>query len=237
MAAAMREEDIKHREKLLRFDARQRTMREDDRIRTEKRDREFFDTMQKALATPQQVATFRVKLDRYDEKTVEALMENRAALDEVREKLDRMLGRAHVMPDGRRVFRTTDGEQVFDEYGVELRRDEIDPAAIADHHPKWEEWRAGKDVEATLNREQKELLDYQARIDAARERVDQDGVTAKELDDLGGDLDAAMPEAVRRKLGNDAPSQDAKAAPTDLSGGVRINATPTDQRPVGYAPM
>lgn len=131
LAAAMREEDILHRETMARVETRQRTMRETERVNEQKREREFYEAMTGLLASDRQITAFRVKLDRYDEKTVEALMENRVALEEVQKRLDDMLGKAHVLPDGRRVFKTQDGTRVFDETGLELKADVIDPNAIA----------------------------------------------------------------------------------------------------------
>lgn len=58
------------------------------------------------LADPAGVAEFRVRLDRYDEATVAALMKNEEELTEVRRNLVSMFERAHVLSDGRRVFRT-----------------------------------------------------------------------------------------------------------------------------------
>ncbi|GAB6843720.1 hypothetical protein HNR00_003400 [Methylorubrum rhodinum] len=237
IAAAMREEDIKHREKLLRFDARQRTMREDERVRTEKRDRETFAAVQAVLATDKQVATFTTKLDRYNEKTVEALMENRIALDEVQTRLDEMLGKAHVLPDGRRVFKTQDGTRVFDEGGIELNADVIDPNAIADERPPWERYKASLDTKTRLEQERSQLHNFQAKSDAAREELDRGNVTADRLDELDAEMQAAMPEAVRRKLGNEGPTRNADGPAPEPASRVRVGATLNDQRPTGFAPM
>lgn len=237
VAAAMREEDNKHREKLLRVDARQRMMREDERLRTDKRDREMFDAVQAVLATDKQIAAFTAKLDRYDEKTVEALMENRVALDEVQTRLDDMRGQAHVLPDGRRVFKTQDGTRVFDEGGVELNADVVDPNAVADERPPWERYKASLDAKARLEQERNGLHEFQAKSDAAREELDRGNVTAERLDELDAEMQAAMPEAVRRKLGNEGPTWDANSPAPEPTSGVRIGAPLNDQRATGFSPM
>ncbi|GJE18432.1 hypothetical protein AIGOOFII_3157 [Methylobacterium marchantiae] len=238
LAAAVKREDILYKEKMLRLEARQRVTREAEHEREERRDREFFEAVTAVFATERQIVEFHVKLDRTDEKTVEALMENRVALDEVRSKLDDILGKAYVMDDGRRVFRTIKGDQVFDEHGIELMRDEFDPEQIADHHPKWESYKATNDTKLALELERKELLDYQARIDAARETLAKDDVTAKELDGLDADLETAMPEAVRRKLGSEAPARETGlTAEVVQPEAVLTGLQRTDQRPAAFSPM
>lgn len=90
------------------------------------------------MATEIQIEKFKVKLDAYDEATIKALMENRQALDLVSTQLEEMLERAYVMEDGRRVFRTEDGTQVFDEFGQEVSRGELNPDLIRADQPTWE---------------------------------------------------------------------------------------------------
>lgn len=209
IAAAMREEDILYREKTARFEAVQR-QKTAERVGAAKRQeaeaRTFLDT---ALAPPAKLEAVRVQLDKYDTHTVEALMENREALDRVRERLDSMLGKAHVLPDGRRVFKTMDGQSVYDENGLPLTRDLIDPALIDDRKPKWEVYRDDKQEWKKLNEERQGLLDYQARLDEARERLDGGDITEAELSNMQRDLREAMPDAVRRKAGLDAQEPDA----------------------------
>ena len=91
-------------------------------------------------ATAQQIAAFEADLILYETATVEALMENDRQMTEVRAQLNLLLSQAFVMEDGRRVFRTEDGTQVFDEFGTVVRADELDPAAIPDSNPSWEEY-------------------------------------------------------------------------------------------------
>ena len=78
------------------------------------------------LATEIQIEKFNIKLDQYDEATVKALMDNQIALDNVRVNIELMLDNAYVMEDGRRVFKTENGSQVFDEQGVEVMQNELD---------------------------------------------------------------------------------------------------------------
>lgn len=220
LAAAIREEDIKHREKLIRFDARQRQIIEDQRIAAQKRDVETRAMIETALAAPARIADFRVKLDTYETKTVEALMENQEAMQRVRQNLDGMLGNAHVLSDGRRVFKTEDGESVYDEHGQKLDREVIDPSGIDGRKPKWEAFKGATSEQAKLEGEQQGLLDYQAKLDDARDRVGKDGLTDAELTEMETDLRNAMPEAVRAKVEPDRPRVEAALSTPSVPDGM-----------------
>lgn len=91
------------------------------------------------LATEIQIEEFKVKLDAYDEATIIALMENQEQLDAINAQLLSMLERAYVMDDGRRVFKTEDGTQVFDEFANEVTCDELDFDLISPDSPTWEQ--------------------------------------------------------------------------------------------------
>lgn len=203
-ASGIRDE-IYRREQLARFEARERERQKNEEREMELRDMEMFALVQMAFASPEQVADFKLQLDDYDAKTVEALIENEEALKLVREKMETMLGEAQVLPDGRRVFKTKDGQRVFDENGQEVSADIVDPASIDNKKPKWETFKAEKDEEIRLENERSQLLEYQGKLDTARDRLDKGEITTKELDALKGDLEKSMPDAVRAKVGNDRP--------------------------------
>ena len=169
------------------------------------------------LATEAQIAAVNRRLDTYDAAVVEALMANEEAQRQVRASIDRMLARAHVLPDGRRVFATADGQQVFDEHGTEVTPGVIDPTAIDPSRPRWEEFRDAVAEERALQDEARELLDYQERLDETRERLRQGDLTTDDLDDLRDRLDADMPEPVRRRL--DLPNPSEQPDPTGPESG------------------
>lgn len=152
------------------------------------------------VASEIQVSEFKVKLDTYNSATVTALMENQELLDAVEDRLKAMLARAHVLEDGRRVFRTEDGTQVFDEHGQEVTAKEIDPGSISPDAPTWEVFSAGLEEQAQLQAERTEILEFQEKVDAARERVDAGEISEAELDELDADLLEAMPNAVREHV-------------------------------------
>ncbi|BBK42808.1 hypothetical protein STVA_28280 [Allostella vacuolata] len=161
------------------------------------------------LASETKIETFTVRLDQYDTATVGALMENSRLLEQVRERIDEMLLDAHVLPDGRRVFRTRDGKQVFDEHGQEVDAETVHPDTIDPRRPFWETFKAELDERERLLQERTQLHDYQDRLDQARERVRQGNITERDLDDLGADLDQAMPASVRRALDRQAGKEPA----------------------------
>lgn len=216
-AVAAKREDILHREKLARHEEKDRERRKEDKLDSEQQDAEAWAAIELVLAAPEDVAEFRVQIDDYDAKTVEALMEKRELLDAVRAKMDTALMEAHVLPDGRKVFKTKDGFRVVDENGRELAPEMIDPAEIDDKKMRWETFKDLKDKKIALEAEQRELLEYQAKLDKARERLDEGDITQKELDRLKEGLAADMPDAVRVKLdiepkANTVPAQEIAAA-------------------------
>lgn len=159
----------------------------------------------RSLRLPEAISEFRVQLDDYDTVTVEALMENQAAIDAVQERIEAMLQDAHILPDGRRVFKTKDGMRVFDEHGQELPPEIIDPMTIDDMKPRWESFSADMNEWERLMQEREQLHDYQAKLDDARERLDSGEITQDELDKLKTVLAEDVPVAVREKLGLEKP--------------------------------
>ena len=177
-----------------------------------RRDTEFIMALETALAPPEKIAAFTVKLDRYDTATVHALMDNERDLRDVREKIDTMLMKAHVLPDGRRVFKTEDGKRVFDELGVELKAEEIAPESIGDDKPKWEMFFGSRKEERRLVEERKDLVDYQDKLDQARERTKDPKLTEGELSALDKEFGESMPDRVRKLAGEQKPEQQSELA-------------------------
>jgi hypothetical protein len=175
-----------------------------------------------AIASDVQIKEFKVKLDTYDGATVQALMENQELLDAVRSRLDAMLSQAHVLEDGRRVFKTEDGTQVFDEHGAEVGQDEIDPMMIGDDRPTWEAYSEGIEQEAALTAERTQILKFQEETDSARERVDGGEISEAELAELDAELLEMMPDAVR--VHTDIAPANAQIAPNANN----LQTTPSD---------
>lgn len=196
------------RDRLAReFFKKQRELQEKE-AKAEKDDRREFAEM---ILTEQQIAKFTAKLDNYDRATVDALMENGVELDAAREQVQEMLGHAETLPDGRRVFKTRDGKKVFDEKGVEVKPDEIKPDSIDDRRPRWEDFKAARDRQESLETERAELHAYQEKLDRARDRADDPDFSEAEMKALERDLGDSAPERVRRKLGNDQEAPVVKA--------------------------
>jgi hypothetical protein len=76
---------------------------------------------------------------------------------------------AYVLPDGRHLFNTNDGQRVFGESGAQLKREELDPGLVGDKLPKWEAMKPQLDARHDLEQERGKLLEFQAKVDKARE--------------------------------------------------------------------
>lgn len=173
------------------------------------------------LASESDIAELEAQLTTYDTAVINALDENRIELDAVNARVDDMLDRAYVIEDGRRVFKTRDGHQVFDEEGEELDDGVIEPDAIPDFHPRWEDFKPDLALSHKLQTERDELHAYQRKLDGARERLDDQGLTKADLDDLKDDLEIEMPDAVKRHL----PGYEELQTP-DLAGAFSRAAAP-----------
>lgn len=172
------------------------------------------------IVSASEIEDFKIDLDRYDAATITALQHNEQKLARAKERWNDLLAKAHVLPDGRRVFKTEDGQQVFDEHGNELDPSIIDPDEISDSAPRWEEAEDALDAAQELEAERAELLAYQAKLDEARERLDSGEITQEEFDKMRENLIAAMPESVREQIPELAEEKDADAKAT---------AAPTEQ--------
>ncbi|MBL4755877.1 MAG: hypothetical protein JKY52_20070 [Flavobacteriales bacterium] len=173
------------------------------------------------MATEIQIEKFKVKLDAYDEATVKALMENSQALDLINAQLEEMLERAYVMEDGRRVFKTEDGTQVFDEFGKEVLPDELDFAAIDPESPTWESYQPIFSEREQLLVERRQILEFQEKVDAARERVDGGDISKTDLDELDADLLEIMPSSVKAHVPGFDTSDNAPAVKTAFTANAK----------------
>lgn len=173
------------------------------------------------VATTEEIESFRVELDSFDVATVDALQENAAQIEQVEEQLEEMLNQAHVLSDGRRVFKTEDGLRVFDEHGEQLGSSVIDPAYISDDNVNWESFSQKRNTLESLNAERSELIEYQEKLDLARDELDVGDITANDLDAMKEDLKASMPDAVLSRIPGMEMSTDAelelKAETLDIS--------------------
>jgi len=127
-------------------------------------------------------------------------MENQELIEAVQNRIVDMLARAYVMDDGRRVFKTEDGTQVFDEFGAEVPPEELDPDLIDASRPTYEEYAADVAALAALEAERTQILEFQEQVDAAREQIADGQISEAELEDLDADLMDAMPPAVRSNV-------------------------------------
>jgi hypothetical protein len=230
--ASRTQAEVFRRFQLQQAEERQRREREED---LSKETSDLIDVAV-TMATASQIRALEVDIDTYDAATVAALQENEEQMRDVRGELDEMLSKAYVLPDGRRVFKTEDGLRVFDEHGKEVSPDLIDPHEIADHLPRWERYKLKLDRYSALQNERADLIDYQDKLDAARERLHHGDMTQREYDDLRQDLVNDMPEAVRRQipeLANTEPEakQQAASAGNDLGISDDMIATRAPQAP------
>jgi hypothetical protein len=169
----------------------------------------------------EKLETFVRKLEKLDTATVQALMQNEVELRKAQQDIDRLLAQAHVLADGRRVFKTEDGKRVFDEHGVVVDVSIIDLSAIRRDAPSWETF---ADRNATLDglaQERQELNEFQRKVDSAQERVADNDLNDDDIAALDAVLEAEKPARVRALM-NEPHPQSPAASPES----ARIVPTP-----------
>ena len=187
----------------------------------ERADDDFLDLASSViLATEIEIEQFQAKLDVYDEATVKALMENQVALDLVQTQIDSMLANTHVLEDGTRVFKSEDGTWAVDEHGdrIDSQIQDIDQIPQTKHTA--EEYLDVKGQHKQLIQERRSILDYQEKLDDARERSNSDDFSKEELDTLDKELEADMPMTIKRQMSDYDPAQE-KSLKSDFTSSVK----------------
>lgn len=183
-------------------------------------------------ATFEQIEAFEVKLDTYDEAAVAALMENQKQSDAVQVQLNALLDRAYVMEDDRRVFKTEDGTQAFDEDGNEVSRDEMDYDLIGSEHPTWEEYSPHLAEQKRLAAERQQIIEFQDKVAAAREETADREISKDRIEELDADLAASVPPPVRAHMPGMEPLPEPTAAfARSAANPVMAPASPTLDMP------
>jgi hypothetical protein len=175
------------------------------------------------MASEADIQAFRARLDAYDADNTEALLENERLREITRAKIDGMLRDAFVLPDGRRVFKMKDG-RVIDEHRVVLRPDEIDPDLIEDWRPGGEDYILALEQKEELDKEHAERLEFQERIDVAREKLEADDLTRQDIREIEDELKTSMPIAARRRTSDpeEAPAANVRGDFTAAASPQRI---------------
>jgi len=185
-----------HRRTLLQLREQQERNRRQRGENLDQDESDFIDFATSVITT-EQADLFQSELNTYHEATYEALRENEELLDIARERLQRTLSRAHVLDDGRRVFKTEDGLRVFDEDGNEVEHDTIAPDEIPDDKPRWEQFQQEKGRVLELTQEREELLGFQSDIDEAQELLDSGKMTQEQFEERRQYLRDHAPDAVK----------------------------------------
>ncbi|PHR55183.1 MAG: hypothetical protein COA47_14395 [Robiginitomaculum sp.] len=185
------------------------------------------------MATELQLQQFNARLDSYDEATVVALMNNQQQLDLVQARIAVLLDQAYIMDDGRRVFKTEDGTQVFDEFGQEVDAETLDPSQISAAHPTWEKYSSNLREQTQLLAQRQEILEFQERLDEARDQTADGQISEAELDTLDAELLDMMPPSVREQV----PGMEVPTSTPELSAVFAKPAAPAQVQSTEVSPM
>lgn len=225
-----------HREEFVRVARRrmdeQQTLERDRSRRkdreAEARDDDLAGDVLATVASAERVEQFRNKLDRYDDRLMDMLLENERMLSEVRKQRDTMLQNAATLPDGRRVFKSEDGSRVVDEFGDDVT-DEVDPDSIGDELPSLEVFEGVLAKDAALMEHNRQINALQTRLDEGRELAASSEATNAQLDEFEADFEASLAalQGSQPSLEADAPAPTpAEFSLDDLAMPARVSAPP-----------
>ncbi len=203
------------------------------------------------MATEAQIDAFELKLDRYDEATTAALMENQVEYEalqkrmiEIESRLEGIWQHANIMSDGRRVFLNADRTQAYDEFGAEVSEEEYAYDQFKpDHRPvdsfldHLKERGAIRGAMADNRASREKIHEFDELKNSHREEIAKGGVTEERLNEMDDELLDAMPPEVVRHLSADATLSNAPDAKSNFTAnanpaaltktGAAITATPT----------
>ena len=162
----------------------------------EKKEREERLFIERLQAMHEQAMKFQERLNRLDEASMAALVENETKLKAAREELERVRERAYevTMPDGTvtKVYR--DGDQVRTDAGVVV--DSLKPEDVPDSAPTWAQRKTRGDAVEQLDAERQKILDYRDRLAQAQQGLSSGDLSAEDMAKLDADV-SQMPDSVR----------------------------------------
>lgn len=134
----------------------------------------------------------RDRMNELDRASLQAYRLAERKAQEAQDSLDDIQRRATVDEQGRRIYRTEDGQRAFYENGQQLTAAEKDKAKWREGSPSWEQHQdASKRAEEAI-RERDAIKEYREMLEKNRDRTD-------DLDGLEKDLEN-MPQGVRDQL-------------------------------------
>lgn len=173
---------------------------EKGRERKEREEQKRFSEQMEALR--EQTKQFQEQMDRLDQACAEALLENDEKLRIAREELDRIREHAYeiTMPDGTvaKVYR--DGDTVRNDGGEEISQELVKPADVSDDPMQWTHRKEAKETVDRLEQARQHILQYQQKIEVAKERQQAGGLSGEDLEKATAELKRAMPDEVRSKF-------------------------------------
>ncbi len=95
--------------------------------------------------------------------------------------------------------------------------DELDFAAIDPQSPTWESYQPIFSERERLLVERRQIFEFQEKVDAARERVDEGDISKADLDELDADLLEVMPSSVKAHVPGSGTIDNTSAAKTQYS--------------------
>lgn len=200
--------------------------RQDEKTRDEReRAEDLNDAIAIAYVSDSLISDQLSRIAALQEAVIVALTENQERLEQAQQELNEIQAGAHVLPDGRRVYRTKDGSEVRDEAGAAVDPLVISPGEISLVRPTAEQYETKAAEIERLREERQALFEYQETLDQAEERLSEGEISQAEFDKLKSDLESSMPIALRKQMLAE-QSKTANLETPDLKANFRPVAAP-----------
>jgi hypothetical protein len=132
--------------------------------------------------------------------TDQALIEANHRLEESVEMLQKYRESAAELPDGTKVFRSSEDGHIYTEDGRRLTDDEAQGVSVPDDASSWEDYKALREAIDRAERDIQEIERYKREVlQPAQEQMSNPNhpPSKEELETLNEELDAQMPDTVR----------------------------------------
>lgn len=171
-----------------------------------KKDEQRFNALLRLLQNPEYAQLYREAVDMVERMDVAAERAMRKLTREgevAAERLDTLKENAAELPDGRKVFRSSDGRLIAED-GADVTDKKDSIKGLSPSTSSWEEFQRAREAADAIERQKREIKDYmQDVIDPARKRLadPEQPMTPDELREFLKQKDAA-PAALRTEFDN-----------------------------------
>lgn len=189
----------------------------------ETQDEQFETAFLAAIASFEDVALFKSNLDDLHQTAIERIIRLQHELDDRAVERQALLETAYVLPDGRYVLRSEDGNAVFFEDGTAVDPQIISPEQIGDENLTMNHLQAFDTDTESIKSKLDEAITFNDKIEDLQSRSDKTEMTNGELKSFQSELDTLKLESLEM---DNHHTENAPSNTVDVSEQAEISITP-----------